>query len=148
MVAFSPRPGMGFFSPGLAFFELPPQARPAFSQCYYLSSLQQPMQLHDPCFPQRYTKVKGLAQGQTPRKQWSRRPGCLLCHPFSPPATTPVSHLSPTPFLSRPAFSKLEDSFEALSLYLGDLGIPLPAELEELDHTVSVQYGLTRDSPP
>lgn len=53
-----------------------------------------------------------------------------------------------TPFLSRPAFSKLEDSFEALSLYLGELGIPLPAELEELDHTVSLQYGLTRDSPP
>lgn len=52
-----------------------------------------------------------------------------------------------TPFLSRPAFSKLEDSFEALSLYLGELGIPLPAELEELDHTVSTQYGLTRDSP-
>ncbi|XP_073916625.1 LIM domain kinase 2 isoform X2 [Castor canadensis] len=49
---------------------------------------------------------------------------------------------------SRPTFSKLEDSFEALSLYLGELGIPLPAELEELDHTVSVQYGLTRDSPP
>uniref|UniRef100_A0A9L0RPI2 LIM domain kinase 2 n=1 Tax=Equus caballus TaxID=9796 RepID=A0A9L0RPI2_HORSE len=49
---------------------------------------------------------------------------------------------------SRPAFSKLEDSFEALSLYLGELGIPLPAELEELDHTVSMQYGLTRDSPP
>lgn len=49
---------------------------------------------------------------------------------------------------SRPAFSKLEDYFEALSLYLGELGIPLPAELEELDHTVSVQYGLTRDSPP
>ncbi|XP_035308263.1 LIM domain kinase 2 isoform X5 [Cricetulus griseus] len=49
---------------------------------------------------------------------------------------------------SRPAFSKLEDSFEALSLYLGELAIPLPAELEELDHTVSVEYGLTRDSPP
>ncbi|MBZ3883307.1 LIM domain kinase 2 [Sciurus carolinensis] len=36
---------------------------------------------------------------------------------------------------SRLTFSKLEDSFEALSLYLGELGIPLPAELEELDHT-------------
>lgn len=60
------------------------------------------------------------------------------------------AHISPvsTPFLSRPAFSKLEDSFEALSLYLGELGIPLPAELEELDHTVSLQYGLIRDSPP
>ncbi|XP_072455993.1 LIM domain kinase 2 isoform X3 [Notamacropus eugenii] len=47
---------------------------------------------------------------------------------------------------SRPPFSKLEDSFEALSLYLGELGIPLPSELEELDHDVSVQYGLSRDS--
>ncbi|EDL40415.1 LIM domain kinase 2 isoform c [Mus musculus] len=49
---------------------------------------------------------------------------------------------------SRPAFSKLEDSFEALSLFLGELAIPLPAELEDLDHTVSMEYGLTRDSPP
>lgn len=49
-------------------------------------------------------------------------------------------------FFSRPPFSKLEDSFEALSLYLGELGIPLPSELEELDHDVSVQYGLSRDS--
>uniref|UniRef100_K7G017 LIM domain kinase 2 n=1 Tax=Pelodiscus sinensis TaxID=13735 RepID=K7G017_PELSI len=46
---------------------------------------------------------------------------------------------------SRPPFSKLEDSFEALCLYLGELGIPLPSELEELDHNVSVQYGLSRD---
>lgn len=64
----------------------------------------------------------------------------------------PLSHLPPIHshffFFPRPAFSKLEDSFEALSLYLGELGIPLPAELEELDHTVSMQYGLTRDSPP
>ncbi|XP_021777163.1 LIM domain kinase 2 isoform X5 [Papio anubis] len=66
-----------------------------------------------------------------------------------PPAFFPLAaiccRLEPE---SRPAFSKLEDSFEALSLYLGELGIPLPAELEELDHTVSMQYGLTRDSPP
>jgi hypothetical protein len=52
------------------------------------------------------------------------------------------------PSLCRPAFSKLEDSFEALSLFLGELAIPLPAELEDLDHTVSMEYGLTRDSPP
>lgn len=50
--------------------------------------------------------------------------------------------------LSRPPFSKLEDSFEALSLYLGELAIPLPSELEELDHNVSVQYGLNRDKLP
>lgn len=69
--------------------------------------------------------------------------------PHGPPLVSPASN-SPPPFFffPRPAFSKLEDSFEALSLYLGELGIPLPAELEELDHTVSMQYGLTRDSPP
>ena len=64
----------------------------------------------------------------------------------SPPCSQAPSHV--IPFLCRPAFSKLEDSFEALSLYLGELAIPLPAELEELDHTVSMEYGLTRDSPP
>lgn len=74
-------------------------------------------------------------------------PGLGAFRATSLPAPTPVTHLSPPP-LSRPAFSKLEDCFEALSLYLGELGIPLPAELEELDHTVSVQYGLIRDSPP
>lgn len=67
---------------------------------------------------------------------------------LAPSHSSPRPCLSSPPLLSRPAFSKLEDSFEALSLYLGELGIPLPAELEELDHTVSVQYGLTRDSPP
>lgn len=69
----------------------------------------------------------------------------LSTPPHGPTRASPC--LQP-PCLSRPAFSKLEDSFEALSLYLGELGIPLPAELEELDHTVSMQYGLTRDSPP
>ncbi|XP_014303165.1 LIM domain kinase 2 isoform X4 [Myotis lucifugus] len=67
------------------------------------------------------------------------------CPPAFFPLATICCKLEPE---SRPAFSKLEDSFEALSLYLGELGIPLPAELEELDHTVSVQYGLIRDSPP
>uniref|UniRef100_A0A2I2ZGR9 non-specific serine/threonine protein kinase n=1 Tax=Gorilla gorilla gorilla TaxID=9595 RepID=A0A2I2ZGR9_GORGO len=43
---------------------------------------------------------------------------------------------------NRLAFSKLEDS-----LYLGELGIPPPVGLEELDHTVSMQYGLIQDSP-
>lgn len=51
-------------------------------------------------------------------------------------------------FLPRPPFSKLEDSFEALSLYLGELGIPLPSELEELDHNIITQYGLIRDKLP
>uniref|UniRef100_A0A670ZYF5 LIM domain kinase 2 n=1 Tax=Pseudonaja textilis TaxID=8673 RepID=A0A670ZYF5_PSETE len=62
-----------------------------------------------------------------------------------PPAFFPLAaiccRLEPE---SRPPFSKLEDSFEALSLYLGELGIPLPSELEELDHSVSVQFGLIR----
>lgn len=38
--------------------------------------------------------------------------------------------------LSRPAFQKLEDCFEALALNL-ELGIPLPAELDELQHSLS-----------
>ncbi|XP_034647049.1 LIM domain kinase 2 [Trachemys scripta elegans] len=66
-----------------------------------------------------------------------------------PPAFFPLAaiccRLEPE---SRPPFSKLEDSFEALSLYLGELGIPLPSELEELDHNVSIQYGLSRDKLP
>ncbi|RMC05979.1 hypothetical protein DUI87_17524 [Hirundo rustica rustica] len=66
-----------------------------------------------------------------------------------PPAFFPLAaiccRLEPE---SRPPFSKLEDSFEALSLYLGELAIPLPSELEELDHNVSVQYGLNRDKLP
>ncbi|KAJ6659135.1 hypothetical protein lerEdw1_019438 [Lerista edwardsae] len=66
-----------------------------------------------------------------------------------PPAFFPLAavccQLEPE---SRPLFSKLEDSFEALSLYLGELGIPLPSELEELDHNVSMQYGLIRDKLP
>uniref|UniRef100_A0A8C9ICC5 PDZ domain-containing protein n=1 Tax=Piliocolobus tephrosceles TaxID=591936 RepID=A0A8C9ICC5_9PRIM len=43
---------------------------------------------------------------------------------------------------SRLAVSKLEDS-----LYLVELGIPLPVGLEELGHAVSMQYGLIQDSP-
>lgn len=66
-----------------------------------------------------------------------------------PPAFFPLAaiccRLEPE---SRPAFSKLEDFFEALSLYLGELGIPLPTELEDLDHTVSMEYGLIRNPPP
>lgn len=69
--------------------------------------------------------------------------------PDCPPAFFPLAaiccRLEPE---SRPPFSKLEDSFEALSLYLGELAIPLPSELEELDHNVSVQYGLNRDKLP
>ncbi|KAJ7309918.1 hypothetical protein JRQ81_008021 [Phrynocephalus forsythii] len=67
------------------------------------------------------------------------------CPPAFFPLAAACCHLEPE---SRPPFSKLEDSFEALSLYLGELGIPLPSELEELDHNISLQYGLVRDKPP
>lgn len=43
-------------------------------------------------------------------------------------------------FRSRPAFQKLEDCFEALALNL-ELGIPLPAELEELQQKLSKPNG-------
>lgn len=63
-----------------------------------------------------------------------------------PPAFFPLAaiccYLEPE---SRPPFSKLEDSFEALSLYVGELAIPLPAELEELDQNVNNKYSLHRD---
>nr|XP_014344565.1 PREDICTED: LIM domain kinase 2 [Latimeria chalumnae] len=40
----------------------------------------------------------------------------------------------------RPPFTKLVDYFEALSLHLGELGIPLPGELEELDHNLQREH--------
>lgn len=40
----------------------------------------------------------------------------------------------------RPAFQKLEDCFEALALNL-ELGIPLPAELDELQQRLSKPNG-------
>ncbi|XP_070618528.1 LIM domain kinase 2 [Erythrolamprus reginae] len=64
------------------------------------------------------------------------------CPPVFFPLAAICCRLEPE---SRPPFSKLEDSFEALSLYLGELGIPLPSELEELDHSVSVEHGLIRE---
>lgn len=54
---------------------------------------------------------------------------------------TPLSlSLSLTSFLRRPAFQKLEDCFEALALNL-ELGIPLPAELDELQQRLSKPNG-------
>lgn len=67
---------------------------------------------------------------------------------FSDAVVLRLSHSHFLTAASRPPFSKLEDSFEALSLYLGELAIPLPSELEELDHNVSMQYGLNRDKLP
>uniref|UniRef100_A0A4W3JU95 LIM domain kinase 2 n=1 Tax=Callorhinchus milii TaxID=7868 RepID=A0A4W3JU95_CALMI len=51
------------------------------------------------------------------------------CPPAFFPLTVACCDLDPE---KRPPFSKLEDWFEALTLYL-ELKIPLPAELEELD---------------
>lgn len=61
------------------------------------------------------------------------------CPPTFFPLATTCCRLEPK---SRLAVSKLEDS-----LYLVELGIPLPVGLEELGHTVSMQYGLIQDSP-
>nr|XP_033811538.1 LIM domain kinase 2 [Geotrypetes seraphini] len=66
------------------------------------------------------------------------------CPPAFFPLATICCDLEPE---SRPPFSKLEDSFDALSLYLGELEIPLPSELEELDYNISMQHHLTRDQP-
>lgn len=77
--------------------------------------------------------------------QW---PGWMTGLAFPDAVLLPLSHLHFLTAASRPPFSKLEDSFEALSLYLGELAIPLPSELEELDHNVGVQYGLNRDKLP
>lgn len=46
----------------------------------------------------------------------------------------PVTHLSPPSSFLSPPFEKLEDWFEALSLNQ-EMGIPLPAELDELQHS-------------
>lgn len=93
----------------------------------------------------RHTKVKGSPKVRHPGSGGATGLGAFFA--TSLPTPTPMTHLSPPP-LSRPAFSKLEDFFEALSLYLGELGIPLPTELEDLDHTVSMEYGLIRNPPP
>ncbi|XP_029475428.1 LIM domain kinase 2 isoform X2 [Rhinatrema bivittatum] len=66
------------------------------------------------------------------------------CPPAFFPLATACCDLEPE---NRPPFSKLEDSFGALSLYVGELEIPLPSELEELDDNMSMQYHLTRDQP-
>lgn len=75
-------------------------------------------------------------------------PGWTTSSAFPDAVLLPYSYSCFLTAASRPPFSKLEDSFEALSLYLGELAIPLPSELEELDHNVSVQYGLNRDKLP
>lgn len=82
---------------------------------------------------------------------------CLVFHMFKENQQCPEQHgcisikdakhhfnLSLTFCLSRPAFQKLEDCFEALALNL-ELGIPLPAELDELQHSLSKPNGLKSD---
>ncbi|KAM8960709.1 LIM domain kinase 2 [Pelodytes ibericus] len=62
------------------------------------------------------------------------------------PLATSCCQLEPD---QRPDFPYLQDAFTALSLFLGELGIPLPSELEYLERNLRSQYGLTDDhSPP
>ncbi|KAM3939521.1 LIM domain kinase 2 isoform 2-T2 [Leptodactylus fuscus] len=42
----------------------------------------------------------------------------------------------------RPDFTYLHDTLTALSLFLGDLAIPLPSELEVMENNFRLQYGL------
>lgn len=58
------------------------------------------------------------------------------CLPAFFPLAVACCDLTPD---NRPPFQKLEDWFEALSLYL-ELGIPLPAELDELHQSLSQLY--------
>lgn len=53
---------------------------------------------------------------------------------------TSSSYLFPLPVFFRPAFQKLEDCFEALTLNQ-ELNIPLPAELDELQQKFLRTYG-------
>ncbi|NP_001082219.1 LIM domain kinase 2 L homeolog [Xenopus laevis] len=64
------------------------------------------------------------------------------CPPGFFPLATSCCHLEPD---RRPDFPHLHDALTALSLFLGELGIPLPSELEYMEHSVQLQYGLTRE---
>ncbi|XP_056274588.1 LIM domain kinase 2 isoform X2 [Pseudoliparis swirei] len=65
------------------------------------------------------------------------------CPPAFFPLTVACCDLTPD---NRPAFQKLEDWIEALSLNQ-ELGIPLPAELDELDQSANRLY-MAKDSSP
>ncbi|XP_075687619.1 LIM domain kinase 2 isoform X2 [Rhinoderma darwinii] len=60
------------------------------------------------------------------------------------PLATSCCQLEPDP---RPDFPYLHDTLTAISLFLGELAIPLPSELEFMEHNLRLQYGLTREPP-
>ncbi|XP_077150350.1 LIM domain kinase 2 isoform X1 [Ranitomeya variabilis] len=47
----------------------------------------------------------------------------------------------------RPDFAYLHDTLTAISLFLGELAIPLPSELEFMEHNLRLQYGLIKEQP-
>ncbi|XP_073438876.1 LIM domain kinase 2 isoform X1 [Dendrobates tinctorius] len=47
----------------------------------------------------------------------------------------------------RPDFAYLHDTLTAISLFLGELAIPLPSELEFMEHNFRLQYGLIKEQP-
>ncbi|XP_063769162.1 LIM domain kinase 2 [Pseudophryne corroboree] len=59
------------------------------------------------------------------------------------PLATSCCQLEPD---ERPHFLYLQDTLTALSLFLGELSIPLPSELELMEHNLKLQYGLTREN--
>ncbi|XP_053326126.1 LIM domain kinase 2 isoform X2 [Spea bombifrons] len=58
------------------------------------------------------------------------------------PLATSCCQLEPD---RRPDFPYLHDAFTALSLFLGELGIPLPSEMEYTEQNFRLQYGLVHD---
>ncbi|KAM4708847.1 LIM domain kinase 2 [Discoglossus pictus] len=64
-------------------------------------------------------------------------------HGFFPLATL-CCQLEPD---SRPDFAYLQDALTALSLFLGDLGIPLPSEFEYMEQSLMLEHDLTRAQP-
>ncbi|KAM4807565.1 LIM domain kinase 2 isoform 2-T2 [Rhinophrynus dorsalis] len=58
------------------------------------------------------------------------------------PLATSCCQLEPD---KRPDFLYLQDALTALSLFLGELAIPLPSELEYMEHSLRMEYGLTQE---
>ncbi|XP_072271626.1 LIM domain kinase 2 [Pyxicephalus adspersus] len=61
------------------------------------------------------------------------------------PLATSCCQLEPD---QRPDFTYLHDTLSALSLFLGELAIPLPSELEMMETNLRLQYGLKREHSP
>ncbi|XP_075071271.1 LIM domain kinase 2 isoform X2 [Mixophyes fleayi] len=64
------------------------------------------------------------------------------CPPGFYPLATSCCQVEPD---QRPDFLYLQDTLTALSLFLGELAIPLPSELEFMEHNLILQYDLTRE---